>query len=102
MNTQRKWVIKTPKPPMSSPDQSQQKNPTKVDCLDMLRLILDGEASPEEKKNFFEKHLDTCMPCYRTYHLEMAIRDLLKSKCGNHEAPAELIDNIKKMISSGR
>lgn len=32
----------------------------------------------------------------------MAIRDLLKSKCGNHEAPAELIENIKKMIGTVR
>ncbi|MDV3307284.1 MAG: zf-HC2 domain-containing protein [Cyclobacteriaceae bacterium] len=68
----------------------------------MLRLILDGEASEEERKNFFDKHLETCMPCYKTYHLEMAIRDLLKSKCGKHEAPAELIENIKRMIGTVR
>lgn len=86
---------------MSNPDQSQKRG-TKNNCLDMLQLILDGEASPEERKNFFEKHLEICMPCYKNYHLEMAIRELLKSKCGNHEAPAELIDNIKKMISSVR
>lgn len=87
---------------MSNPDPSQQRRATKNNCLDMLQLILDGEASPEEKRNFIEKHLETCLPCYKTYHLEMAIRELLKSKCGNHEAPAELVDNIKKMISSVR
>lgn len=87
---------------MSNPDQGQQKRPTANNCLDMLQLILDGEASPEERKNFVENHLEICMPCYRTYHLEMAIRELLKSKCGKHEAPAELIENIKRMISSAR
>lgn len=87
---------------MSNPEQGQKKRAKANNCLDMLQLILDGEASPEERKNFFEKHLESCMPCYRTYHLEIAIRELLKSKCGKHEAPAELIDNIKKMISSVR
>lgn len=87
---------------MSNPDQGQKKHTTGNNCLDMLQLILDGEASPEERRDFFDKHLESCMPCYRTYHLEMAIRELLKTKCGKYEAPAELIDNIKKMISSVR
>ncbi len=87
---------------MSHPEQSEQMRAAKGNCLEMLRLILDGEASEEERKNFFDKHLETCMPCYKTYHLEMAIRDLLKSKCGKHEAPAELIENIKRMIGTVR
>ena len=87
---------------MSHPEQSQPMSAAKGNCFEMLRLILDGEASEEEKKNFINKHLETCMPCYKTYHLEMAIRDLLKSKCGNHEAPAELIENIKRMIGTVR
>jgi anti-sigma factor (TIGR02949 family) len=87
---------------MSHPEQSEQMRAAKGNCLEMLRLILDGEASEEEKKDFIDKHLETCMPCYKTYHLEMAIRDLLKSKCGKHEAPAELIENIKRMIGTVR
>lgn len=85
---------------MSNVDQSESSGKLKSNCLAMLQSILDGDASEEQKQMFVEKHLEGCMPCYKAYHLEMAIRDLLKSKCGNHQAPAELINNIKSMINS--
>lgn len=87
---------------MSNANQSQQGHAMKSDCLAMLQSILDGQASAEERKHFLEKHLEVCMPCYKSYHLEMAIRELLKSKCGNRQAPAELINNIKSLINSAR
>lgn len=87
---------------MSKLDQSPSEGntPKKKTCLEMLHSILDGEATPDQRKEFVEKHLNGCMPCFQKYHLEMAIRDLLKSKCCNHEAPAELIQNIKSMINT--
>lgn len=87
---------------MNHSDQSPSEQPRKKNCLEMLHSILDGEASAEEKKDFIEKHLDSCMPCYRKYSLEMAIRDLLKSKCGNHKAPNEIIENIRNLINTPR
>ena len=87
---------------MNQFDQSLPEQPRKKNCLEMLHSILDGEASAEEKKDFVEKHLDSCMPCYKKYHLEMAIRDLLKSKCGNHQAPNEIIQNIRNLINTSR
>ena len=87
---------------MNQFDQSPLEQPRKRNCLEMLQSILDGEASAEDKKDFVEKHLDVCMPCYRKYHLEMAIRDLLKSKCGNHQAPTEIIENIRNLINTAR
>jgi len=87
---------------MNQIDQSPSEQPMKKNCLDMLQAILDGDASAEEKKDFLERHLDVCMPCYKKYHLEMAIRDLLKSKCGNHQAPTEIVENIKNLINNGR
>lgn len=85
---------------MNNPDQSQVEQGIKSTCLKKLQSILDGEATPDEKKEFIEKHLEVCMPCYKYYHLEMAIRDLLKSKCGNHKAPAEVVESIKSKINS--
>lgn len=84
---------------MNNLDQShsQRNCSDKKDCMEMLQLIIDGEASPTQKAHFRE-HLDQCMPCYRHYHLEMAIRELLKVKC-NHEAPPELVESIKMKIS---
>ena len=86
--------------PMSKLDQSQPYPGIKHECLKKLQFILDGEATPDQKQEFIEKHLEVCMPCYKHYHLEMAIRDLLKSKCGNHKAPDEIVQNIKNSINS--
>jgi anti-sigma factor (TIGR02949 family) len=84
---------------MSTPDQSRMKQDcdNQRECFEMLQLIIDGEASPEQKDHFLKKHLEECMPCYKNYHLEMAIRQLLKSKCTN-QAPQELVDDIRKKV----
>lgn len=84
---------------MSTPDQSRMKQDCKNqrECLEMLQLILDGESSPEQKQHFLKEHLEECMPCYKNYHLEVAIRQLLKTKCTN-QAPQELVDDIRKKV----
>lgn len=82
---------------MSKLDQSQ---PMKKNCMELLQSILDGEASSSEQKEFVEKHLETCLPCYKNYHLEMAIRELLKTKCQGQEVPSDLVDNIRGMIDT--
>jgi anti-sigma factor (TIGR02949 family) len=84
---------------MNTPDLSRMKQDcqNQRECFEMLQLILDGEASPEQKDQFLKEHLEQCMPCYKNYHLEVAIRQLLKSKCSN-AAPQELVDDIRKKV----
>ena len=72
--------------------------PNKRECFEMLQLILDGEATPAQKDSFLNHHLEECMPCYRNYHLEVAIRQLLRTKCTN-SAPQELIEDIKRKVT---
>jgi hypothetical protein len=66
---------------MSNPDQNQMKQEcqNQRECMEML--------------------LEECMPCYKNYHLEVAIRQLLKNKCTG-QAPPELIDSIKAKVIS--
>ena len=82
------------------PDQSRMKTDceNKQNCLQLLQSILDGEATPEEKDHFLKDHLEQCMPCYKSYNLEMAIRQLLKAKCSDC-APQELVDSIRKQVT---
>ena len=82
------------------PDQSRMKQDcnNQNECFEMLQLIIDGEATPQQKEHFLKEHLEQCMPCYKNYNLEMAIRQLLKTKCTNH-APQELVDSIRKKIA---
>jgi mycothiol system anti-sigma-R factor len=85
---------------MSIPDQSKMKQdcPNQRDCMDMLQLILDDEASAEQRHHFMTHHLEQCLPCYRNYHLEVEIRHLLKAKCTD-PAPQDIIDTIKARVS---
>lgn len=85
---------------MNSPDQSKMKQEcqNQRECFEMLQLILDGEASSQQKEHFIKEHLDQCMPCYKNYHLEVAIRELLKNKC-TQGCPEELIAKIKAQVS---
>ena len=84
---------------MSIPDQSKMKQDcsNQKSCLEKLQSILDDEATQEEKDHFLKHHLEECMPCYKNYHLEVAIRELLKTKCCS-EAPQELVDSIKTKV----
>ena len=73
-------------------------NGKKSNCLEMLQVILDGEAS-EAQKEYFKQHMDICLPCFKGYELDMAIKQLVKSKCCGGDAPADLIEHIRITIS---
>ena len=83
---------------LSEHDSDKRDCPNKRECFEMLQLILDGEASPQQKYAFLKEHLEDCMPCYKNYHLEVAIRQLLKTKCTG-TAPQDLIDDIKRKVA---
>ena len=79
------------------PNQKKQECANQRECMEMLQLIVDGEASLEQKEHFLMHHLEECMPCYKNYHLEVAIRQLLKNKCTG-QAPQDLVDSIKAKV----
>jgi anti-sigma factor (TIGR02949 family) len=85
---------------MNSPDLSKMKQDcsNQRECFEMLQMILDGEATTQEKEHFLKEHLEQCMPCYKNYHVEVAIRELLKTKCTSH-APQDLVEIIRKKVS---
>jgi mycothiol system anti-sigma-R factor len=70
----------------------------KSTCMEMLQVILDGEATPEQK-TYFKTHMDLCMPCFKGYELDMAIKQLVQSKCCGGDAPSDLVDQIRAQIS---
>jgi hypothetical protein len=54
-----------------------------------LESILDGEHVPNSKEILQEK-LDKCQPCFQHFHLEQAIREVLRTKCSKQEFQANL------------
>jgi mycothiol system anti-sigma-R factor len=73
-------------------------NGKKSTCLEMLQVILDGEAS-DDQKQYFKQHMNICLPCFKGYELDMAIKQLVKSKCCGGDAPADLVEHIRITIS---
>lgn len=71
----------------------------KPSCMEMLQSILDGEATPEQK-DYFKQHMDHCLPCYKSYNLDMALKELLKTKCCGGAAPDDLVAQIKAKINT--
>jgi len=70
----------------------------KITCMEMLQVILDGQATAEQHE-YFRGHMDHCMPCFKSYQLDMTIKELLKTKCCGGEAPNELVVEIRAQIS---
>ena len=66
-------------------------------CLELLEMITDGEASPEEEKQF-RKHIDECLPCYESFNLEQSIKEMLQTKLEKKPVPDDLIKSIKQKI----
>ena len=81
----------------STPNPFSQKG-EKATCMEMLQVILDGEATAEQK-TYFKEHMDLCMPCFKGYELDMAIKHLVQSKCCGGDAPADLVEQIRIQIS---
>jgi len=69
----------------------------KASCMEMLQVILDGQAS-EEQRAYFKAHMDHCGPCFKGYQLDMAIKELLRTRCCGGAAPDELVQKIKAQI----
>lgn len=70
----------------------------RVTCMEMLQLILDGQVSHEQRE-YFKAHMDNCMPCFESYQVDMAIKQLVKDRCCGGEAPGELILQIRTQIT---
>jgi mycothiol system anti-sigma-R factor len=72
-------------------------NGKRATCMEMLQLFLDGEVTLEQK-DYFLAHMDHCMPCFKSYQVDNAIKQLLKDRCGKEAAPNDLIVHIKTKI----
>ncbi len=68
-----------------------------ADCLKMIQLILDGEATDQQLAKL-KINLESCQPCIRMYHLEKEVKELLTKRMDKHACPDELVATIKSRI----
>jgi mycothiol system anti-sigma-R factor len=66
-------------------------------CMEMLQLYLDGEVTLEQRQYFLE-HMDHCMPCFKSFEVDVVIKQLLKERCCGGTAPVDLVAQIKAQI----
>ncbi len=70
-------------------------------CFELLESILDGELGNPGKEVLKEK-LAKCQPCFEHFHLEQAIREVLKNKCTKQAVPQELAKTIREKIQEAK
>lgn len=70
-------------------------------CFQLLERILDGEHV-DEGATMLQEKLEKCQPCFEHFHLEQAIREVLKTKCTKQPLPDKLADSIRQMIQDAR
>jgi hypothetical protein len=46
--------------------------------------------------------MDHCGPCFKGYQLDMAIKELLRTRCCGGAAPDELVQKIKTQIQGSK
>lgn len=68
-------------------------------CFKMLELMLDGQAT-QEQRDFFDEHIEKCIYCLKEYNLGSEIKGLLQAKTAHKTVPKDLIDTIKAVVSS--
>lgn len=69
-----------------------------IKCIEILHLLLDNEATPEEEQ-YLREHIDSCLPCLKNYELEAEIRNLLRTRINKPHTPADLLVSIKSRVT---
>lgn len=70
----------------------------KSECMKLVQLIVDGQAS-EEQIAQFKNNMEKCLPCEKGYELEKCIKDALQLRLEKKCVSSSIIDCIKKKIS---
>jgi mycothiol system anti-sigma-R factor len=65
--------------------------------LKQIELYLDGELV-ESLRVEVERHLGGCGACSGHAEFQQRLKDAIRSKCGCHEIPPELIERLRASV----
>jgi anti-sigma factor (TIGR02949 family) len=68
-------------------------------CMEMLQLVLDGQAT-EEQVAYWKAHLGMCQPCYEKYKVDNAVIEKVKSECCCSKIPQDVIEELSGKIKN--
>lgn len=63
-------------------------------CLEILQIVADGEASPQEIQ-FFEEHICECSHCKECFEVEQNLRICLQQRLEKRLVPQEIIHFVQ-------
>ena len=78
--------------------------PHETDCSEVLDRVfeyLDNEMSTLDCAKI-KQHLEECGPCLREYHLDEALKALVRRSCACEHAPDELRTRVLTRITQVR
>lgn len=71
------------------------------DCrraLEQIELYLDGELDGSQHA-LIHTHLAACDPCMDHSEFQRHLKELLRSRCGCDDVPADLLDRIRGALA---
>ncbi len=70
-----------------------------IDCMKMIQLVLDGEATPEQVAQISQS-IGKCLPCEHGYALEKNIKEALQLRLEKRTIPTALLDSIRARVAT--
>ncbi len=86
----------------TQPNQVTANNGGNPDCekiVLLLDIIIDGEASEEDKTYFFS-HVETCQPCFEAHQKHEQLKRFLREKIQRKIVPTNLLSSIQTVIKT--
>lgn len=65
--------------------------------INLLDLVVDGEASAEEQ-SFFNKHIEDCVSCFESHQKQKLLKGLISGHLKRVIVPESLAQTIKAKI----
>jgi len=73
-----------------------------IDCqgfMELIQLILDDEAS-QEQKALFNKHEHLCHHCADQYNIERSVIEVIRKKVGKNCCPEGFANSVRNSVLS--
>ena len=86
----------------TQPNQVSASNGGNPDCekiVSLLDIIIDGEASEEEKTYFFS-HVETCQECFAAHQKHEQLIRFLRENIQRKVVPTNLLSSIQTVIKT--
>ncbi|GEO02502.1 hypothetical protein AAE02nite_01660 [Adhaeribacter aerolatus] len=86
----------------TKPNQVSASNCGKPDCekiVSLLDIIIDGEASEEDRTYFFS-HVETCQECFAAHQKHEQLKRFLRENIQRKVVPTNLLSSIQSVIKT--